>query len=157
MGEGNSERPSPSTVIAISASKRRPLRGKFFSKLERSTFFSPSALTCVASLCALPPSLTRRERNTPWRLTVGPTCQLHIALVRLGYFSLLKSLRLESSARLPPQRALASLRPPQRRRAEEEEMARLTVEQAKREAGSAGTLATSLNLSHRALSDVGAV
>uniref|UniRef100_A0A0E0JU28 Protein phosphatase 1 regulatory subunit 7 n=1 Tax=Oryza punctata TaxID=4537 RepID=A0A0E0JU28_ORYPU len=33
-------------------------------------------------------------------------------------------------------------------------MARLTVEQAKREAGSAGTLATSLNLSHRALSDV---
>lgn len=88
---------------------------------------------------------------------MGPTCQLHIALVRLGYFSLLKSLRLESSARLPPQRALASLRPPQRRRAEEEEMARLTVEQAKREAGSAGTLATSLNLSHRALSDVGAV
>uniref|UniRef100_A0A0D9VAQ6 Protein phosphatase 1 regulatory subunit 7 n=1 Tax=Leersia perrieri TaxID=77586 RepID=A0A0D9VAQ6_9ORYZ len=33
-------------------------------------------------------------------------------------------------------------------------MARLTVEQAKREAGTAGTLATSLNLSHRALSDV---
>ncbi|KAF0893774.1 hypothetical protein E2562_029669 [Oryza meyeriana var. granulata] len=33
-------------------------------------------------------------------------------------------------------------------------MARLTMEQAKREAGSAGTLATSLNLSHRALSDV---
>lgn len=33
-------------------------------------------------------------------------------------------------------------------------MARLTVEQAKREAGSAGSGATSLNLSHRALSDV---
>jgi len=38
--------------------------------------------------------------------------------------------------------------------AAKEEMTRLTVEQAAREAGSDGSGATALNLSHRALSDV---
>ncbi|KAL5220727.1 hypothetical protein ABZP36_025440 [Zizania latifolia] len=51
---------------------------------------------------------------------------------------------------------LSSLRSPGGRRpaAAAADMGRLTVEQAKREAGSAGMAATSLNLSHRALSDV---